>query len=700
MIRGLSYISRIVDSVMSHGLRLTIDDGLSTHAGMRLLVYCLAGSLSLTAVTAGAAGRQIKVDPIAGDSSADGVTKPVKTIARGIKLAGPGDTVSLAPGLYRESIVLVEKHGAVDQPITIDGRGATIEGSDPIVPEQWQEVEPGLFRHDNLLPRFDDAMLMRWFFLWNGRMNHMGRTSKGPKAALKAPQDLVPGEWTFVKDEARAKPGSQAIFGSFYLRLPAGQKLADARIAIPTRSAGVQFSGNNSHLVVRNVTATHVYNDGFNIHGSCREVVFENIVAIECGDDGISAHDGAQYRVSGFTSIGNSTGICDVGNSVTSYERVFLRDNRGADLLFMDNGRYRLRDAVINSTAASAFGLFSKPGPCTLEMENVLLRRTVPGGEVRISDQSALTARRVTSQDLSWWLAAQASAKVGDSLIAGPRPVKIIVAPGGQWQGAGNDFQLAEWQWQGRAFTATNFSEFQRDAQQEIDSRWRSEDAGAPATTGADVTRLKELGLPVTETLADGQPTVVCFGDSITHMGYPKLLAEKVPVKAINSGIGGSTTRHSLRRLQKDVLAHRPDVVALFFGANDSRQDAPQSQVSLAEYENNLREIVRLCQRTGAKVVLGTMPPINPEPYFTRHPREKYDELGGLEKIIADYRAAAIRVADATQATLVDLNTLLAKDPGWMSKDGVHPTPQGSELIASLFAQEVAVFLKPAPAKP
>ena len=76
-------------------------------------------------------------------------------------------------------------------------------GGDPIDATTWTEVEPGLFRNDNFLPRFDDAMLGRWFFLWGGKMNHMGRTSKGPSAPLKKPEALQPGEWTFVKDDAR-----------------------------------------------------------------------------------------------------------------------------------------------------------------------------------------------------------------------------------------------------------------------------------------------------------------------------------------------------------------------------------------------------------------------------------------------------------------------------------------------------------------
>lgn len=95
-------------------------------------------------------------------------------------------------------------------------------------------------------------------------MNHMQRTSKGPSAPLKKAEDLKPGEWTFVTDTSRMKPGGQLIFGAFYVKLEPGRKLADARIAAPMRSNGVALSGTNRHLVVRNTVATHVYNDGYN----------------------------------------------------------------------------------------------------------------------------------------------------------------------------------------------------------------------------------------------------------------------------------------------------------------------------------------------------------------------------------------------------------------------------------------------------
>jgi hypothetical protein len=345
--------------------------------------------LSLSALPA--AARDIHV----------GQDKDSPTIAHAIKAAQPGDVIHLEPKVYRDYAGFYGKKGEPGKPITLDGHGATLEGSDPLDPTQWTEVSPGLFANDNLVVRNDDAIIGRWFFLWNGQMQHMGRTSKGRNAPLKKTEELQPGEWTFVKDPSREKPPSKQIYGIFYLKLPAGQKLADAHIFAPMRSAGVQFGGDNAHLVIKNLTATHPYNDGFNIHGDCRDVIFENIAAIECGDDGISAHESAQYRVDGFVSIGNSTGITDTGTAQTSYNNVFLAKNIGFDLFFLDEGRYNLTNVLVLSSAQNPMLITGRStGDCQMKMENVLLRRLVEPRVGGVAQRAVLEAKNCTFEGM------------------------------------------------------------------------------------------------------------------------------------------------------------------------------------------------------------------------------------------------------------------------------------------------------------
>ena len=329
------------------------------------------------------------------------VGKDAPTIAYAIKAAQPGDSIHLEPKIYRDYAGFYGKKGEPGKPITLDGHGATLEGSDPLDPAQWKEVSPGLFAADNLLPSLNDALIGRWFFLFDGRMQLMNRTSKGRSAPFKKPGELQPGEWTFVKNPAREKPPSKQIYGTFFVRLAPDTKLADAGIFVPVRSAGVQFSGDNAHLVIKNITATHPYNDGFNIHGDCRDCVFENIHAIECGDDGISAHESAQYRVDGLVSIGNSTGITDTGTAQTSYRNIYLARNIGFDLYFLDEGRYSIINAMVLSSAQNPLTITGRAtGDCRMKMDNVFIRRLTGPRTGQVALHATLEARNCTFENL------------------------------------------------------------------------------------------------------------------------------------------------------------------------------------------------------------------------------------------------------------------------------------------------------------
>ena len=329
------------------------------------------------------------------------VGKDAPTIHHAVKAAQPGDTIHLEPKIYRDYTGFYGKKGEPGKPITLDGHGATLEGSDPIDVTKWSEVSPGLFKNEALLPRLDDAITGRWFFLFNSKMQLMNRTSKGKSAPYKKPEELQPNEWTFIKSPPRADAKPQQTFGVFYIKLPPNQKLAEANIFIPVRSAGVQFSGDNAHLVIKNLTATHPYNDGFNIHGDCRDVIFENIRAIECGDDGISAHESAQYRVDGFVGIGNSTGICDTGTAQTSYTNIFLARNLGFDLYFLDEGRYSITNAIVLSSAQNPLTITGRAtGDCHMNMENVLIRRLTEPRIGNVALRAVLEAKNCTFENL------------------------------------------------------------------------------------------------------------------------------------------------------------------------------------------------------------------------------------------------------------------------------------------------------------
>lgn len=445
----------------------------------RLLPF--VGLLLSFAPTAWSAPSDLHVDPTSGDDANDGTTQPVKTIAKAIRIAQPGDTIHLKPVTYRDWAGFFDKSGEPGNPITLDGHGATLDGCDPLDPKSWVESETGLFRNDDLMP-LTDAIIDRWFFVIEGKLNRMRRCSKGPSEPLKSPQDLQPGEWTFVKDAERTKTARAGyIHGTFWLRLSPGQKLADSKIEFPIRTAGVLTRGTSSHIVVKNLTATRPYNDGFNLSDS-RDIVLENIRAIDCGDDGISAHGECRYRVDGFTSIGNATGICDTGHSETTYRRVLIRDCIGFDLFFLDTGTYSVSDSVVLSSAAKAVYLQGrdKPAePCRLTLDNVLIRRERTANEIRVSANCMLTARHVTFLNLDLQ-ATGGEVELDHCFLGGTVASKMSRKPqvhlwkDARWRGVGNWYDLDSVRVGQSSFSAETFADFQKSVASERNGRWKS----------------------------------------------------------------------------------------------------------------------------------------------------------------------------------------------------------------------------------
>ncbi|HWL09012.1 MAG TPA: hypothetical protein VNQ76_11425 [Planctomicrobium sp.] len=445
-------------------------------------------------------GRDFHVDPDTGHDGHDGIVAPVRTIARGLQLAGPGDTVHLQPKVYRDFVGFSNRHGEPERPIILDGHGATLEGSKPIDPDTWKEVAPGRFCNGQLIPHLDAGRIQRWFFIWNGKMNHMGRTSKGIRTPFKSPEELQPGEWTFVEETfpGSADPSKRKYGGSFYIQLDPGQSLAEANVTYPARINGVQLGGTNSHLVIRNITSTHFGNDGFNIHGDCHNVLFENICAIECGDDGISAHGTAKYRVEGLVSIGNSTGICDTVLSQTHYNSVYIRDCLAYDLFFLDQGNYAVRNAVIHSSSQnpiSVNGRSEENLPCRLELENILFLRKTPGKNAYVGKNTILTASRCTFLNLGILVNGGAASWKNSVITGTPGPV-ITVRQNGVWSGERNHYDLDQIKFENEAITMTNFKTFQDRTGQESGSQWRqfisleNNALSLPSGPGVDQTRL------------------------------------------------------------------------------------------------------------------------------------------------------------------------------------------------------------------
>ena len=84
----------------------------------------------------------------------------------------------------------------------------------------------------------------------------------------------------------------------------------------------------------------------------------------------------------------------------------------------------------------------------------------------------------------------------------------------------------------------------------------------------------------------DNSPLIVSFGDSITKRGYGDIIAKSLDIRSISAGVGGNNTAQGLRRMDKDVLDHDPDIVIIFFGTNDLRVDS-HKHIKFKDYKKN-----------------------------------------------------------------------------------------------------------------
>lgn len=215
---------------------------------------------------------------------------------------------------------------------------------------------------------------------------------------------------------------------------------------------------------------------------------------------------------------------------------------------------------------------------------------------------------------------------------------------------------------------------------------------------GAVIFLLNQVGVAADEaaqTWATRPIMIVTLGDSITRGVRPGVTAEQTfaarlesqlnaggtMVRVVNVGIGGERTDQALERLNR-VFEHRPDIVTIMYGTNDSYVDAGAtgSRLSVARYRENLSRLVSTLLERGIRPVLmtaprwaddtaanglGENPNLRLEPYIAA-----CREVAGLWRLpLVDHYA---RWTEARQQ-----RTNLRE---WTT-DGCHPNPAGHEVL-------------------
>jgi len=199
---------------------------------------------------------------------------------------------------------------------------------------------------------------------------------------------------------------------------------------------------------------------------------------------------------------------------------------------------------------------------------------------------------------------------------------------------------------------------------------------------------------------------VVAFGDSTTAtrdrvVTYAEQLSDRIgPAKItiLNKGVGGNTTQAARARFQRDVADHKPEVVIIQFGINDSAvdvwEDPPRTtpRVSLADYQSNIRHFVRGSHAICAEVILMTPNQLRWSPRtLERYGKPPYnrDDPRGFNLLLKEYCEAVRKVAREENVRLVDVFAAYddAQKTGGKSAedllpDGMHPNTDGHSLVA------------------
>ncbi len=216
---------------------------------------------------------------------------------------------------------------------------------------------------------------------------------------------------------------------------------------------------------------------------------------------------------------------------------------------------------------------------------------------------------------------------------------------------------------------------------------------------------------------------VIMFGDSTTAFrpgAVQKVYSVRVEealqgigsgLSVHNAGIGGSTTRDAIERLDRDVLQHKPRIVVMQFGINDSAVDvwkdppATAPRVPLAEYLDNIRSLTALVQKSGARVILMTTNPIR----WTSILRERYgkppydpDSGEGFDgPNLAPYNEALRQLAAELKVPLVDVRAAYPEyaarqktDLDGLLLDGMHPNDKGHSLVAERLLPVIRELLR------
>ena len=190
---------------------------------------------------------------------------------------------------------------------------------------------------------------------------------------------------------------------------------------------------------------------------------------------------------------------------------------------------------------------------------------------------------------------------------------------------------------------------------------------------------------------------IIFFGDSITQQGvgpggYVTLLQKMVaqngakePAELIGAGIGGNKVYDLYLRMEEDVLDKTPDMVVIYIGVNDVWHKATSGTgTDPDKFERFYTAIIKKLQARNIKVIVCTPAVIG----------EKADNSNQQDGDLNRYSQIIRTVAKNSNVPVCDLRKAFMqyeaannpdnKELGILTKDRVHLTDKGNQLVADL----------------
>lgn len=205
---------------------------------------------------------------------------------------------------------------------------------------------------------------------------------------------------------------------------------------------------------------------------------------------------------------------------------------------------------------------------------------------------------------------------------------------------------------------------------------------------------------------------LVFQGDSITDMNwgrnegdrnhylghsYVYLIASRLGVdmaaaklEFFNRGMSGHGIRELKGRWQKDAVEMKPDLLSILIGINDTNSGASM-RMPAAGWEAEYRFILDASRKANPELRLVLLDPFVLPTGGLKDPAQMAARRGQVEqlnaivaKLARDYDAVHIKTQE-----IYDAATKVADPANWIW-DGIHPLPQGHELMARNWLEQVS----------